>query len=378
MVDKSSKIAAQMQDTAQACEVLGLPEVKTWCSTGCTTLDLGISNMFPGGMPIGRIIQVYGGASTAKSVLATTLLGYALRSGMHAFYADIEHTLDPKFAKIYGLDCSHENFYYGYSWEDPKKVQDQPGTIEEFFDSWVGGILDLRTRKPKVLVVDSITALPAAYEVDKEMTKQGFGAYRAKSISLGLRKYISLLVEKGVTLVCIDQTRDNVGSAFSGEVTTGGRGLEFYSSVRLYLKHAAKVKNSSEKEIGIWVKWEIAKNKVGPPFRKGKFKILFDYGLDDVTSNLSFLAQDQKGIDPSFRLTTKVEIGICSKCGSFQYEEGGCQKQGCDGTVEKMSKRIMDWVSLVEKEGHEDELKNIVAQSWADSYRTEDRKPRTW
>jgi protein RecA len=406
-MSKAEKLAEEIQDTAKACEILGLPEVKDWCSTGCTRLDLAISNVFPGGMPVGRIVQGFGGASTAKSVLAAAILGSALRSGKHAFYADVEHTLDPVFAGYYGLDCTHENFYYGYAWETPKKATEQPATLEEFFDTYLGGILQLRTRKPKVIVVDSITALPAAYETGTEMTKQGFGAYRAKQISLGLRKYISLLAEKQVTLFVIDQTRDNVGGGQYAppEVTTGGRGLEYYSSVRLYLKHGTKVKNSKEKEIGIWVNFQCAKNKVGPPFRKGKFKILFDYGLDDITTNLSFLAEVQKGPEASFKLTAPVLIQVCDKCGCLLPPElegcscGGvltytCDKchqpissdsKGCSCTKEKtgkpmkgVEKQIQHWLRLVESENRERELQAVVAAVWKDEYRTPERKPREW
>jgi len=375
-MSEAEKLADEMQETAKACRVLGLPEVKDWCSTGCTVLDLAISNTFPGGIPIGRIVQVYGGASTAKSVLATTILGYALRSGKHAFYADVEHTLDPAFAAYYGLDCTHENFYYGYGWSDPKKVQEQPGTLEEFFDTYLGGILKLRTRKPKVIVVDSITALPAAFEISTEMTKQGFGAYRAKQISLGLRKYISLLAEKDVTLFVIDQTRDNVGAVYASEVTTGGRGMEFYSSVRLHLTHGCKVVNSKEKEIGVWVNFKIDKNKVAPPFRKGKFKILFDYGMDDIVSNLSYLALVSSGASPSYRLTATVTLDVCKACGSLLVP--GTEKCSCGGEVEQVDKQIQHWLALIEEQKREKELQAIVAEVWKNEYRAPNRKAREW
>lgn len=375
-MSEAENLAHEMQKTAEACKLLGLPEIKDWCSTGCTVLDLAISNVFPGGVPIGRIVQVYGGASTAKSVLATTILGYALRSGKHAFYADIEHTLDPVFASYYGLDCTHENFFYGFSWDKPERVQDQPRTLEEFFDAYLGGILKLRTRKPKVIVVDSITALPAAFETNTEMIKQGFGAYRAKQISLGLRKYISLLAEKDVTLFVVDQTRDNVGAVFSSEVTTGGRGMEFYASVRLHLTHGRKVVNSKEKDIGIWVNFKVEKNKVAPPFRQGKFKILFDYGMDDVVSNLSYLALVRTGVEQSYKMTTPVTLETCKTCGALLVP--GTGKCSCGGETQNVEKQIQHWLTLIEEQRREKELQAIVAAVWADEYRTPERKPREW
>jgi len=387
MSKKTEELGKEIQETAAACEFDDFPEVKDWCSTGATVLDLAISNQLPGGIPVGRIFHVYGGASTAKSVLASTVLGYALRSGKQAFLADIEYTFDPQFAKMYGLDCTHADFFYGYSYNKDMKTLEQPGSIEEFFDTYLSGILKIRTRKPKIVVVDTITALPAAFELKTEMSKQGFGAYRAKQIGLGLRKYIKDMVDKDVTLFCIDQTRDNVNSPYASEVTTGGRGLEFYSSVRLYLKHDKKVTNSNDKEIGIWVKYQVEKNKIGPPFRKGHFKILFDYGLDDITSSLSFLADTQKETskDDLYKLTTKVFIPVCKKCGALlDITDEKCTTKDCDGEIivdpkeNACNKRIMDWVPVIEDQAREEQLKRVVAKVWERQYETEDRKPRVW
>ena len=144
---------------------------------------------------------------------------------------------------------------------------------------------------PKVVVSDTITALPAKIEADKKMDDQGYGAYRAKQLSLGYRKYIRDLSYSNTTLVIIDQTRDNFGSAFGGEVVPGGRAPEYYPSVRVHLKKDAKVMNPSGKVIGVWTKFVVTKNKIGPPFREGRFKILFNHGLDDIYSNLYFLSE---------------------------------------------------------------------------------------
>jgi len=346
---------------------------------------LALSNRYPGGFPVGRIIQAYGGASTAKTVVGTTAMGYALRAGYHAFLADVEHTLDTKFASIYGLDCHHANFHYGFVKEFKSKegtkeivhaVGGQPFTIEELFDHWLGDVLSMNIRKLRFGVVDTLTVLPAAIEIEKGMNEKGFGAYRAKQISLGLRKYLHELARRGMTLFIIDQTRDNVGNAFGGETTTGGRGMEFYSSVRLYLKHDKKVTNSAGKEIGIWVKYKVEKNKVAPPFRSGKFKILFDYGMDDITSSLSFLGENSEGIDESYKLTCPVALPICDKCGAIQIAEGPCT---CgNGTVKLTTKRIMDWVSYVEEHNQEEGLRRFVVKIWQEVYRTEPRKQRVF
>jgi recombination protein RecA len=312
---------------------------------------------------------VYGGASTAKSILGATILGYALRSGKRACLADTEHTFDSNFAKIYGLDSNHKDFYFGFSWDKdrPEGKSDQPATLEEFFDDWLVSILKMKSAQSTVAVVDTITALPAKIENEKDMDKQGFGAYRAKQISLGLRKYLSALALKNTTLVCIDQTRDNLDAFVKSEYPTGGRGLEFYSSVRLYLKHDKVITNSANKEIGIWVKFKVTKNKVAIPFRSGKFRLIFTHGLDDVATNLSFLAELQHGVEDSYKLTTPVNLPVIPTGDEVDGKTGGYT-----------SKRILDWISCVEKNNAEDWLRQIVVREWAKAYETEERKPRVW
>ena len=377
MPNNKEEIAKALEEATQEIDILdGLSAVTDWCSTGCTALDLAISNKIPGGIPVGRIVQLFGGASTAKTVLATTILGYALRSGKLAFLADTEHTFDPVFAGYYGLDAKNPEFFYGYSWRKKEEVLQQPTTIEEFFDGYLAGILKLRYQRPKIVVVDSLTVLPAAIEVEKTMDKQGFGAYRAKQIGLGLRKYHDEMVAKQVTLVIIDQTRDSLDSFVKEEIVPGGRSLEFMSSVRLYLKHDKKIENSAGNPIGIWVKFEVKKNKAGPPFRKGSFKILFDLGLDNITSNLSWLAgisENCKSGD-EFKLSTQVTFPICKNCGNLGLKVHCCDKD----SYENVSKRIMDWVPYIEKNSLEKELQDYVAVQWKIQYATEERKPRVW
>lgn len=387
------EVVKQMQEASKSIALDGLEPIRDWWSTGGANLDLAISNRYPGGIPVGRIVQLLGGGSTAKTVIATTAMGYALRSGAQAFMADVEYTFDPVFAGYYGLDCNHEDFFYGYNYDKKeKRAVNQPCTLEEFFDEYLLGIIKMRSRRPKIVVVDSVTALPSKTELKDDMDKQGYATSRAKAISLGLRKYLSELNRKNITLLCIDQTRDNVGGFGSSEVTNGGRGLEFYSSVRVHLKHDKHVENSKGNEIGVWVKFEVTKNKVAPPFRNGHFKILFDYGMDDITTSLSWLAGltcDKAG---TYMLTTKLELMVCPVCGSMHY---GCKicRNGCKEILVKtkedpgeevpvelnlISKRIMDWKSVIEKDNMESELKLIIAETWKEEYKTEDRKPRVW
>jgi len=356
MTEERKSITQKVEEMSTI-ESKNVSSVQGWCPTGCTVLDLAIANQYPGGIPIGRIVHLYGGASTCKTVLATTICGYAQRTGKMAYYADIERTFDPAFAEIYGLDSSDEkSFLLGYQGVSGKTEEDEPETLEEFFDDWLKKVVESNVKKDKVIVVDTITVLPAKIEQDKKMEEQGYGAYRAKQISLGLRKYIKKLADSNATLICIDQTRDNVGSFIGGEITTGGRGLEFYSSVRLYLKHdneIVKTVGKVTKKVGIWVKFKVQKNKVGPPFREGRFRILFDYGLDDVASNLYFISEYQNGRAAANKLSTKIKL--------FDDE-----------------KTINAWIKYIEDNNLEKELQKEVWKLWQEIYKTEERKTRVW
>jgi len=329
-------------------KVKPLPGVVEWSSTGCTVLDIAIANRFPGGIPVGRIVHAYGGTSTCKSVLAVTLCGYMQRNKKVSYYADIEHTLDAAFARIYGLDMSNEKLF---------RI-DHPKTLEELYDDYIADIImPLKDKSkldttPKMIAVDSITALPASVELVDAMKDGTYGTMRAKQMSKGMRKYIFPLAESNTTLLCIDQTRDNIGLGRQ-EVTSGGRALQFYSSVQIYLKMDQKIENSAGKVIGNWVKFVIDKNKVGPPLREGRFRILYDYGLDDISSNLYFLSECQNGPQKAKQKTAMIEYL---------------------GQKSKMSTAV----AYVEENNLEAELQKDVWELWQEVYKTEERKQRIW
>lgn len=337
-----------------ASKIMGIPDVTNFLQTGCTVLDFAIANRFPGGIPIGRIVQIFGGSSTCKSVIASSILGFAQRAGMGAYYGDIEHTLDPRFAGYYGLDFQKLTNVKDFETDDAF-----PETIEEFFDVWLSKIIfkDVKcttlNKKPKIIVTDTITALPAKIEADKNMDDQGYGAYRAKQMSLGYRKYLKPLSYSNTTLVVIDQTRDNFGSMFGGESVPGGRAQEFYPSVRIHLKHGPNVTNTQEKVTGVWTNFKAIKNKVGPPFRDGQFKILFDYGMDDISSNLYFLSLVQNGKAKAKNKTQHIHL----------WDE---------------DKQMKSWVTKIEAENLEEKLREEVWKVWQEAHKPSDRKPRTF
>jgi len=355
-MSKNEKIEDTIKETAkQSSDIIGLPGVRNFFSTGCTTLDIALANQYPGGIPVGRIVHVFGGGSTSKSVLATMVCGYAQRSGKKAYYADIEHTLDPHFASLYGLDCD-------------KVIVGHPSTLEEFFDVYLSDIIYNKTptgqikkkdplnRESKIVVVDSVSALPTQVELEESMMDGTYGTSRAKQMSKGFRKYLFALAESNTTLFCIDQTRDNIGAGpFSAnkEVTSGGRALEFYSSIQIHLKHLSGIKNKEGSPIGIWVKFKITKNKVAPPFKEGRFRILFSYGLDDISTNIQFLNILQNGDQKAKNKTTTIKI--------FDEE-----------------KTRVEWIQYIEENNKEKELREEIWKTWQELHKTEKRKARVW
>jgi len=348
---KKSDICDEVESLSQECDLLDLPPVEDWIQTGCTQLDLAVANRFPGGLPAGRITQIYGGSSTAKSLFAYTTMGYAQRSGYETYYDDTERSINPEFTTMCGMDMRHPKFHLWHS-----------ETIEELFDKNIGGLVasaeklrkDGKEIPKKLVVVDSITVLPAEIEQDKKMDEQGYGAYRAKQIHLGLRSWGRRALDANITILVIDQTRANVKSPFASETTVGGLGLEFWSSVRIYLKGKAKIQNAKKVNIGTWVDSTVVKTRFGPAFRGGLFRIQYDYGLDDISSNLVLLAKCQGCTDKELMLlTTKVQF------------------KGEEYTIKK-------WVKVVEENGWEDDLRQFVWDSWQDLYATDPRKERKW
>lgn len=319
-----------------------LPPVTEWLPTGCTILDFAASNRFPGGLPVGRIIHVYGASSTCKSLFAYTIMGYAQRAGWDTYYDDVENSMNPEFADMCGVDLSHSGFHLGCS-----------PTLEEFFDEFLGGAVKSGSGNNKLVVVDSITNLPAAIEKETDMDAATMGMYRAKQIHLGLRKWNRPMAESKVTLLCIDQTRKKIGG-FGGETTSGGTGLEFLSTIRIHLTHRSKVTNSKKMAVGTWVDCEVTKTRFGPPFRGGLFKLDYSYGLDDISTNLGLLAFCQSGeIKESMKKTAKVTF--------------------MDETM-----TVKSWIKKIEEEDLEDKLKEAVWEAWQDLYKAPERKPRKW
>jgi len=332
------KITEEIKGAINENGVKDLSPVDEWISTGCTLMDLAITGKLPGGFPVGRISHIFGAESTCKTVIGTTILGAAQRNGAIAFFADVEQTFDHDWATLFGLNCSNkDNFRLGH-----------PRTIEEFFDSYLKDIIELKDDRQRVVVVDSLSAMPANAEIEGELEKGSFGTMRAKQMSIALRKYIRPLSDTKTSVIFIDQSRMNIGFAYGPKETySGGMALKFYASTRIHLKHGTKEKNKKDVEIGTWINFLVDKSKVSAPHRGSEFCILYDYGIDNIHSNLLFLQEAQK-------------------------EDRTVSFNGTSGFMSKM-------IKYVEENNLEEKLDAEVEKAWLELYKADDtRKQRVW
>jgi len=321
-----------------------LGPVRNYLSSGCTLLDLAIANRLPGGFPAGRISQIYGDESTAKSVLAAEALGSAQRQGGFASMNDTEGTWDEQRATdLHDVKQANEKIW-NYT-ADTRSIED---LFDVYFKNLIEKIKDVEA--PSCAVVDTLSALPSMAELAGELSKGSYGTSRPLKLSMAFRKYINDFNRTNLGVVFIDQTRDNVGVTFGDTKTTsGGRAVKFYASVRVVLSYEEKIKNSKEKVVGVKLGFFIKKNKIAPPFREGTFRVLFDYGIDDVGSSLEWLHHN----DPAGK-KEKWEVSVLK-----------IASNGLNGLAKK-----------VEEGNLEKDLAKEVQRIWNIVYAPSDRKKR--
>ncbi|NET00994.1 MAG: recombinase RecA [Sphaerospermopsis sp. SIO1G2] len=272
-------------------------------STGALTLDLALG----GGLPKGRVIEIYGPESSGKTTVALHAIAEVQRNGGIAAFVDAEHALDPTYAGALGVDI--ENL-----------LVSQPDTGEaglEIVDQLV------RSAAVDIVVVDSVAALVPRAEIEGDMGDAHVGL-QARLMSQALRKITGNIGKSGCTVIFINQLRQKIGVTYgSPETTTGGNALKFYSSVRLDIRRIQTLKKGSD-EFGNRVKVKVAKNKVAPPFRIAEFDIIFGKGISTLGC-LVDLAE---------------ETGILLRKGAWYSYNGDNISQGRDNAIKYLEENV--------------------------------------
>ena len=248
--------------------------------TGAPTLDIALGI---GGLPRGRIIEIFGPESSGKSTLALHVVANAQRNGGVAAYIDAEHALDPGYAQRIGVNID-------------ELLISQPDSGEEALN--IAEML-ARSNAIDVIVIDSVAALVPKSELEGEIGDT-FVGLQARLMSQALRKLTSTLAKSNTAAVFINQIREKIGVMYgSPETTTGGRALKFYSSIRLDIRRMGGIKGPDNSEVGNRVKVKVVKNKMAPPFQIGEFDILFNEGISRAGSIIDLATEyaivDKKG-----------------------------------------------------------------------------------
>ncbi|MGB5959062.1 MAG: recombinase RecA [Coleofasciculaceae cyanobacterium] len=272
-------------------------------SSGAITLDLALG----GGLPKGRVIEIYGPESAGKTTLALHAVAEIQKNGGVAAFVDAEHALDPTYSAALGVDINNLLISQPDNGESALEIVDQL----------------VRSSAVDIVVIDSVAALVPRAEIEGEMGDLQVGL-QARLMSKALRKVAGNIGRSGCTVIFLNQLRQKIGVTYgSPEVTTGGNALKFYASVRLDIRRIQTLKKGSEGEYGIRVKVKVAKNKVAPPFRIAEFDIIFGQGISRLGCLVDLAEQ----------------TGVINRKGAWYSYNGDNIGQGRDNTIKYMEEK---------------------------------------
>ena len=307
--------------------------------TGSLSLDLALGL---GGIPKGRIIEIYGPESSGKTTVTLHMIAEVQKRGGIAGFIDAEHALDPVYAKNIGVDI--DNLYIS-----------QPDCGEQALEITETMV---RSGAIDIVVVDSVAALVPKAEIDGDMGDSHVGL-QARLMSQALRKLTAVISKSNCTVIFINQLREKVGVMFGNpETTTGGRALKFYSSVRLDVRRIESLKQSGE-VVGNRTRVKVVKNKIAPPFKEAEFDIMFGEGISKVGDILDLAAENN----------------IVNKSGAWYAHEGNKIGQGRENAknylkenpaiCEEVEKKVRELFGLT------DEVEESAKESVKTSKKTE-------